>query len=121
MALIAVSAVGYGTAFGYGGSGSHSSGYAPGYGPNITPATPRVGRVLGASTFAFSNYLRSGMSGDAVKSLQERLRAEGFFTYPVSTGYFGPITKTALAAYQKAHRLGAYGILNKATIALMNQ
>ena len=32
--------------------------------------------------------------------MQECLRAEGTFTYPTSTGYFGPVTEEALTSYR---------------------
>ncbi len=110
--LFAVSAVGFGVAFGYGGGSSSGSSrrtypvLPPTANPRAVVATQK-GRVLGASTF--TTNLRQGMRGDAVKELQEALRAEGFFTYPTSTGYFGPITATALRAYQAAHGEDATG------------
>ena len=110
--MFAVSAVGYGIAYGYGGGSS---------GTVVRPIiTPAGGRVLGASTFNFGTVLRQGSNGNAVKELQERLRAEGFFKYPTSTGYFGSVTRDALKAYQRAHKLVPYGILNRATLALLN-
>ncbi|MCX6715651.1 MAG: peptidoglycan-binding domain-containing protein [Candidatus Taylorbacteria bacterium] len=118
--------------YGYGGGGGSSSGGSgPAciYGYNFStfscnPApvvtTPVVGRVLGATTFAFTNYLRQGNTSDAVRQLQERLRAEGHFTYPTSTGYFGPITFTAVQAYQSAHGIPNTGFVGSMTIASLN-
>jgi peptidoglycan hydrolase-like protein with peptidoglycan-binding domain len=37
-----------------------------------------------------------GQVNDEVKALQECLRADGTFVYPISTGYFGPLTQTGL-------------------------
>jgi peptidoglycan hydrolase-like protein with peptidoglycan-binding domain len=45
------------------------------------------------------SYLKEwkiGQSGDEVKSLQECLRNDGTFIYPISTGYFGPLTQASL-------------------------
>jgi peptidoglycan hydrolase-like protein with peptidoglycan-binding domain len=129
--LFAVSAVGFGVAFGYGGGGGSSSGggTACQYGYNFStfscnPApvvtAPAVGRVLGAATFAFGSYLRQGDTSDAVRELQERLRAEGFFTYHTSTSYFGPITFAAVQAYQASHGIPNTGFVGSMTIASLN-
>lgn len=50
----------------------------------------------------FNTNLGYGMRSEEVRLLQERLRAEGFFTFHTSTGYFGPITLAAVKAYQVA-------------------
>jgi cysteine-rich repeat protein len=71
--------------------------------PTPTPTAPQ-GQVLGeTSKFIFTINLRVGSRGVDVIELQKRLRAEGFFTYPTDTGYFGSITKASVIAYQKAH------------------
>jgi hypothetical protein len=100
--------------------GGGGGGYSPVTGQVLGAATS-TGQVLGASTFQFTNYLRQGMSGDDVVQLQERLRAEGFFTYPTSTGYFGSITLAAVEAYQTAHNIvPASGFVGPLTIAELN-
>ena len=141
LVLTAVSTVGFGTAYGY-GSTSGSRARTIVNNPVITAApfagctagaafstttglscagAPAVGEVLGASTFKFTTYLSFGMTSDMVKELQERLRAEGFFTYPTSTGYFGPITLAAVKAYQTAHAIPATGLVGPLTIAELNK
>ena len=111
-----VSVVGFGTAFGYGGgSVSGSRGFI------VTPVVAPAGKILGASTFAFTSHLRKGASSDAVKQLQERLRAEGHFTYATSTGYFGPITFAAVQAYQAKHGIPSTGFVGPLTIAELNK
>jgi hypothetical protein len=107
--LLLVSTIGFTAVYGYGSTPRRSSGGGSGRATTvITPAaqvvatTPAAGLVLGESTFAFTTDLRMGMQSDAVRELQERLRAEGFFTFPTSTGYFGPITFAAVKAYQQA-------------------
>ncbi len=97
--------------------------------PNVTPLPESTGgQVLGASTtdatttpqYLFTFDLHIGMQGDAVVELQKRLRDEGYFTYPSNTGYFGPITKEAVIAYQKAHSItptaGYVGPLTRAEL-----
>ena len=144
LVLVAFSVVGFGTAYGYGSSsGSRARTVVTSYNtPLVTVArfagctagaafssttglscagAPAVGEVLGASTFKFTTYLSFGMTSDMVKELQERLRAEGFFTYPTSTGYFGPITLAAVKAYQTAHAIPATGLVGPLTIAELNK
>jgi hypothetical protein len=56
------------------------------------------------------------MRNEQVRVLQEQLRALGYFTFPVSTGYFGPITLQAVRTFQRAHNLpetGYVGILTR--------
>jgi len=110
--------------FGYGGGGSSSSS-----GGQVSPAvmqslglvTTPSGKVLGASSFRFEISLKKGDSSDAVKELQERLRAEGYFTYATSTGFFGPITMKAVKAYQKANKLPQTGLVGSMTRAVLNK
>jgi peptidoglycan hydrolase-like protein with peptidoglycan-binding domain len=109
-----------------GTSGSRrSSGASSGavLGSQTGPSVDTEGQVLGASTYVFNSDLSLGMSGDAVKELQERLRAEGFFTFPTSTGYFGPITLAAVKAYQTAHPEIGYvtGYVGPLTRAILNK
>lgn len=51
----------------------------------------------------FNFNLKRGAIGSEVVYLQQRLKTEGFFIYPVVTGYFGPVTFSAVEAYQRAH------------------
>jgi hypothetical protein len=89
--------------------------------PPVPPTAPQ-GQVLGASDFQFTVNLRVGSRGNDVVELQKRLRAEGFFTYPTDTGYFGPITKAAVIAYQKAHGIvPAWGFVGPLTRAELNK
>ena len=70
--------------------------------------------------FLFESTLSIGMSGPEVLELQNRLRAEGFFNV-TPTGYFGPLTESAVKAYQSAHGLPAVGIVGPLTRGLLNQ
>ncbi len=79
-----------------------------------------VGRVLGASDFQFTTDLGFGMNVNDVVELQERLRAEGYFTFATSTGYFGSITLDAVKAYQTAHGIIATGFVGPLTRASLN-
>ena len=109
-------------AFGYGGGSSRAgNNFVRPITPAVTPVTPVVGKVLGASDFKFTSHLSQGTSHDAVKQLQERLRAEGHFTFHTSTGFFGPITLAAVKAYQTAHGIPATGFVGPLTIAELNK
>jgi peptidoglycan hydrolase-like protein with peptidoglycan-binding domain len=63
--------------------------------------------------------LRSGSKGAAVKTLQTKLKAAGFDPGPID-GSFGPKTKTALLAFQRANGLVADGICGPKTWARLN-
>ncbi|HUQ30231.1 MAG TPA: right-handed parallel beta-helix repeat-containing protein [Candidatus Paceibacterota bacterium] len=86
-------------------------------------STPQQGQVLGASVFKFLFNLRYGMRNNDVMELQKRFRAEGFFSYPTDTGYFGPITFASAKAYQAAHPSIGYitGFVGPLTRGVLNQ
>ena len=58
--------------------------------------------------------------GPKVAALQQRLYELGYFNDQV-TGYFGSITQTALANFQRARGLEATGYPNRDTIDALNQ
>ena len=60
--------------------------------------------------------LYRGYTGDAVKTLQEKLNAKGFDSGNVD-GIFGAKTYAAVTAFQKANSLGVDGIVGKLTWA----
>jgi N-acetylmuramoyl-L-alanine amidase len=70
--------------------------------------------------FLFDADLAIGMSGQDVLELQNRLRDEGYFT-ATPTGYFGPITRSAVMAYQSAMGISATGYVGPLTRAQLNQ
>lgn len=64
-----------------------------------------------------------GASGEKVTLVQQALKQAGYFTEEV-TGYFGDITKNAVAAFQKANALdnvGAVGAVGPKTAGLLNK
>ncbi|MFA5877277.1 MAG: peptidoglycan-binding domain-containing protein [Candidatus Paceibacterota bacterium] len=79
-----------------------------------------VGSVLGASTYNFTRTLTVGSKGDDVKALQERLRDEGVYSGLI-TSYFGPVTKSAVKAYQEKNALPAVGIVGPMTREVLNK
>jgi peptidoglycan hydrolase-like protein with peptidoglycan-binding domain len=58
-----------------------------------------------ACTDLYKQNWSLGQSNDQVKTLQECLRKDGVFDYPISTGYFGPVTSSSLDKIRA--RLGA--------------
>lgn len=82
--------------------------------------TQNTGRVLGAATFNFSTDLYIGLRNDAVQELQEKLRAQGFYSGVSSTGYYGPITQAAVKAFQSAHGIPATGYVGALTREALN-
>jgi peptidoglycan hydrolase-like protein with peptidoglycan-binding domain len=60
-----------------------------------------------------------GATGAEVTELQKALTASGFYTGPVS-GYFGPLTQSAVKAFQTARGLAAVGNVGPQTRAALN-
>lgn len=125
-----------------GSTGSSSSGGGGGGGapaPAVTPTTPAATTPPAtaapaptplaaatptavsapASPYVFTSTLRSGSRGNAVTQLQTILNANGFLAASPN-GRFGPATRKALIAFQKANALKPTGILDKVTRDLLN-
>jgi peptidoglycan hydrolase-like protein with peptidoglycan-binding domain len=68
----------------------------------------------------FTRPLVVGSSGADVSALQRLLKDQGYFNYPSITQYFGPATAAALAKFQAAHGLEAFGGVGPRTRALLN-
>jgi peptidoglycan hydrolase-like protein with peptidoglycan-binding domain len=75
---------------------------------------PATSSVLYSST-AKSLVLNVGSRGEAVTTLQARLRDLGYTTPDNVTGYYGAITKSAATAFQSANGLYADGVAGPAT------
>jgi hypothetical protein len=93
--------------------------------PTATPV-PAQGLVnASSSSYTFNNYLylginKIGQSDPDVVALQNRLIKDRLFS-GVATGYFGPLTKAAVQAYQTKHGLSPLGVVGPATRNLLNQ
>ena len=59
-----------------------------------------AGRGAKAANFSFTRNLTLGARGDDVSALQQFLIDENYLKITASTGYFGPLTRTALGAWQ---------------------
>ncbi|MDO8522868.1 MAG: peptidoglycan-binding protein, partial [bacterium] len=73
---------------------------------------------------SFSRSLTVGLRGDDVTCLQNYLTSTGHFNYSGgSTGYFGEITRAAVAAWQAANSVfppaGYFGAISRAKYASM--
>lgn len=67
-----------------------------------------------ASTSATFPILREGMSGDAVRGLQERLKSLGLFEGAID-GAFGELTETAVKTAQRKYQLDPDGVVGPGT------
>lgn len=72
-----------------------------------------------AASVSFSRNLTVGSTGSDVTALQQFLVSRGFLTMPAGTayGYFGALTKSAVAAYQASTGLPSTGYFGPMTIA----
>ncbi len=72
-------------------------------------------------TVALARELRSGMSSDDVKALQEILAADPEI-YPegLITGYYGPLTEKAVLKFQKKYGLEQVGFVGPKTLKKLN-
>lgn len=70
---------------------------------------------------ASSSILGVGSKGDAVVKLQGDLKVLGYYTYNNITGYYGSITKDAVARFQRANSLTVDGIVGPNTLSRIDQ
>jgi peptidoglycan hydrolase-like protein with peptidoglycan-binding domain len=84
-----------------------------------TPAQARPSRVAAVTPEATAlPVLRPGMTGEAVRQLQQKLRLKGLYQGPVD-GVFGAATEAAVRAIQQAHNMSVDGIVGPATWKLL--
>lgn len=86
----------------------------------VDGGTAGAGQVLGAETYNFTTDLTIGSTGADVVALQQMLIDAGLLMIPAPTGYFGAMTKAALAKWQAAHGVpatGYFGPLTRAAVA----
>ena len=82
--------------------------------PSNTSNTSNTPNTSSADKPAAYRTLKEGMSGEDVVRLQEGLAGAGFLKRKAD-GKYGPTTKAAVTAYQKANKLKADGIAGDAT------
>lgn len=83
-----------------------------------TPAGVPAGDTPEHSPWADELPMTVGSRGSTVASIQERLRALGFFRYKAS-GYFVSMTKQAILSFQQKHSLEQDGMIGKQTLQAM--
>lgn len=92
----------------------------------IARLTALIAQISGGSTasagYQFNTNLTVGSTGADVVALQDWLSAKGYLSIPAGTskGYFGQLTKTAVAAYQASAGLPATGFVGPQTRAKLN-
>jgi hypothetical protein len=69
---------------------------------------------------SFLRELKLGTSGADVTALQNRLKAEGVYTSPI-TGYFGTMTQAAVKRYQTKYGIPAVGAVGPRTLQTLNK
>lgn len=69
------------------------------------------------ATTTITHTLALYAQGPEVVFLQDFLKTQGFYDYPVSTGYFGSITKRSVIAFQKKYGINPIGVVGPATRA----
>jgi len=89
----------------------------------VAPVAAGAQSMSAMSAYTFSSSLKLGSRGADVVALQSFLIAKGFLVMPagVAQGYFGSLTKTAVAAYQSSKGItpavGYFGPITMAAVA----
>lgn len=84
------------------------------------PATPNtIVRAIKVSTIPFVQNLAVASTGEVVVQLQKVLTTLGYFKEE-ATGYFGPLTASAVSAFQKDNNLDPIGNVGPMTRAVLN-
>jgi peptidoglycan hydrolase-like protein with peptidoglycan-binding domain len=85
--------------------------------PGSNPGTPAETGTTGAHMF--TKNFDVGARGADVTALQIILKTQGYFRVDVS-GYFGPLTRTAVMDFQKANGIEPVGTVGPKTRAVLN-
>lgn len=98
-----------------------SCGDYPGY--KLTPIekidVPSFGQISFNTVETINQTLKQGQSGNQVATLQTALQQVGVYSGPI-TGFFGDLTKKAVASFQQANALEAIGEVGPKTRELLN-
>lgn len=84
--------------------------------PNVKTSSSKVsaGSVTSGGSFTYTRDLMRGMTGSDVTSLQQVLRALGYYNGDID-GDFGPVTEEAVMAFQRDRGLYVDGIVGSIT------
>ena len=93
--------------------------------PTVSQSSATSATTVSNASYSFNNYLYMGMTASGqsdpdVTALQKRLAKDSLYSGPI-TGYFGPLTKSAVKAYQKKNGLSAIGVVGPSTRNLLNE
>ncbi|MDP3974892.1 MAG: peptidoglycan-binding protein [Candidatus Jorgensenbacteria bacterium] len=86
----------------------------------LVPSSVTVPSIPSASCVTVSSNLSRGNRGTAVTLLQQTLKQVGAYSGPV-TGFFGPLTQSAVSAFQGESGLPAAGAMDAQTAAAINR
>ncbi len=86
---------------------------------DVTSDGKAKGKVLGATTYAFTRNMRLGSRGTDVQELQKMLVGLGHLKLATTTQYFGPLTKSAVIKWQSESKLPATGYFGPMSRALL--
>jgi hypothetical protein len=78
------------------------------------------GGASAGAKYQFTKALALGASGTEVLELQKRLKAEGYLS-ATPNGNYGPATKAAVQAFQRANGLSPLGTVGPGTRAALNR
>lgn len=85
----------------------------------VLGASTQEGKVLGATSFNFTKFIKNGSKGNEIIELQKFLTTLG---YTLTTdGNFGAKTKAAVIKFQIANKLVGDGVIGAKTRAVLNK
>lgn len=87
---------------------------------NVVNVTKPVETVIKDIKYIFAKSLNVGSTGSEVSELQKRLKADGFYSGPI-TNYYGALTKAAVIKFQKANKISPFGNVGPATRSALNK
>jgi peptidoglycan hydrolase-like protein with peptidoglycan-binding domain len=117
--VLVLSTVGYGIAFGYGGGAISSRAVPIVANQVITTTTTVPTATVTAPAYLFNFSLNTGSRGNAVKALQERLKAEGLY-FGLISGIYNKDTTQAVKIYQRLHKISPVGTVGPITRTALN-
>ncbi len=83
----------------------------------------RLGKEVRWKTIKIENilYLRKGMRHEAIPTIRERLKAEGYTVEDSNSTLFDQNLKSAVMEFQRHHGLKADGVIGPMTLAALNE
>ena len=88
--------------------------------PTTGPSPSPIAIAVASPNASFLRELKLGTSGADVTALQNKLKAEGVYTSPI-TGYFGTMTQAAVKRYQTKYGIPAVGAVGPRTLQILNK